>query len=1049
MKILFDKNKELFEGNADLGVEFSSDIDANVWDTPLEDLGKMPYIIGQGKVQVSAPEQTIKFKDAPISFSGQAGAFLRVGVFDSADSVMEDLVETDKLTVNLCTAEEGACYMLFSVGYEVAAEAEGKWLFTGGSISAGVDGDLKQRLAVVKTVSKDTAFKDAIKATISELRLPIMIDATTDMDPGTFLVTESAGSIAGKFGAQVGYDFNWIVDSTIPELEGSVGIKAKLGAALGFGFEDAGNYALTLCRKDGGDRLDLKLYKLKKKGHNFAMSLAGSLQGDLDEDLEATTVSDITKAVLGAHYDQVLEVFTKIKDLSDLDNLKEELGGLTDDILIGLMNTSGAQALDQARLKLIGLLEDWEQLGDEAGATIWKLLDDQLERQVDVDLDQLREDITLIGSEDQKAVQEFLEEKLSKVGYQNTPFGKLLNSILPTEDLIRAVTDSELFKDLQEEAQAVGEFLKVENHIADFHGKLSEALHLSQIKKAIEDNTPENVSELIKYRIMDMVFKEGSTQMEMLEQIQEFIELMETKATDIVEKTKEALQKEYGASLAYTFQKTRERTALIDASFTLGDAEVDGIFKKVLRGHFNEVLTTDLGDKIVLHQGTLTHSINSQKTVALSLPYMKRDMVHINNSMATGKFIQEADGRLMMYELQAEDEIMRNRRMSQAMVEGYYRRKKKGMTAKEVGRSLDFSYTFRIARESIRVRNVEQVAEPFLRKFLFTEDGVDEFNVDAWLADMEAKAAAESPGNDRFGKTLVGLEVRVPSEIGSAWFRANANALDQSYVDVAVAIQQQLREVLPFYYFQQEEAFDLGHGGNSRYYQMFALLLYMSIAPSKKLTFKKKKELKYHWSWLIPGTRQKAVMDKATQRNLAIHIGQMRTRLLQERDPALRALASNFDIGKNEFAQILEDGCQKSTIYYLMNDVFNAEYQIIKGVINAGTSLAEAVGAAGKDDVDRTLTALAEFGRTLTQTLNSETAFPVLGKKDYTRFLSADIFSTVARTLDPTIGKNTQAVFELMVLKEDSTFDLNSYKEDGKVPDAKDMIVSTRIQDLT
>ncbi len=91
----------------------------------------------------------------------------------------------------------------------------------------------------------------------------------------------------------------------------------------------------------------------------------------------------------------------------------------------------------------------------------------------------------------------------------------------------------------------------------------------------------------------------------------------------------------------------------------------------------------------------LTHRIKKQKTLSLSIPGAKRNFTRINQSIAKGTFIDEIDGRLIMYELNASDTIRRNKRLIQVALVGNYFGKKKSQSFGVEKESLKISFDFK------------------------------------------------------------------------------------------------------------------------------------------------------------------------------------------------------------------------------------------------------------------------------------------------------------------------------------------------------------------
>ncbi|MCK5368038.1 MAG: hypothetical protein KAQ62_05780, partial [Cyclobacteriaceae bacterium] len=236
--IHFEKNKTLFNDRLSTGIEISSDIDNKILKALIDDdeisTLKLPVVLGKGKVLAAGNEKKFEFKgDASVSIDGSASGMLRVGIFKTASELIENLKKIDGIEVDLIDPEEDEVIVLFSMGYSVNANASGKWLFTGGSLEAGIGVSKAQRIAVLKKVKRSDNVRTSIKKTLGAFKLPKLIQSSDDLEENTWIIVQSNGSLEGSFGAQVGYDFNWIYETNTPGLSGSVGLQAKLGAQLG------------------------------------------------------------------------------------------------------------------------------------------------------------------------------------------------------------------------------------------------------------------------------------------------------------------------------------------------------------------------------------------------------------------------------------------------------------------------------------------------------------------------------------------------------------------------------------------------------------------------------------------------------------------------------------------------------------------------------------------------------------------------------------------------------------------------------------------------
>ena len=107
------------------------------------------------------------------------------------------------------------------MSYELAANAEAEWFFSGGSIGANLAGENKKKLVVLKKVKKSAKILDTVQNLFSGVKLPRAVKRVSDIEEGNWLAIESYGSIEGGVKAQIGYDYNWIFDTDGKGLSGT------------------------------------------------------------------------------------------------------------------------------------------------------------------------------------------------------------------------------------------------------------------------------------------------------------------------------------------------------------------------------------------------------------------------------------------------------------------------------------------------------------------------------------------------------------------------------------------------------------------------------------------------------------------------------------------------------------------------------------------------------------------------------------------------------------------------------------------------------------
>lgn len=1019
--IKFDKNKDLFDENLSTGIKFSSDIDPEIVaglnnDQPINELS-LPILLSNGEVRAEGPSDEIKFKDIPeltISSDASFGAGFRLGIFDSAEEVMEDLQMQDKLNIKLPATDDTKVYGLFSYGYTISGDVEGEWPIGKVSLTTDVDGSHAKRGVVILLLNNTTGLRSAVDNIIGEIKSPKRVTRSEDLAQGTYLIMEREGALSAAFGAKAGFDFDWSYESQNENFPGTVGLQAKLGAQINIGFQLAGEFVLMLSRPDANPEIDLKLYKRKQNGWNFASGVSASAKADID-DFADLSVEDLIKSTIGIHHGQIIEDLKRIRSLASPEGLEKKLHGLTDGLLQKITSTDQFQ---KAKEVMVDLLDKWDAVGNEGGSKILDLI----EENSSIDLAKVKDEFKDLSKSD---LSTYLQDKLSQPGFSQSPLGQVLEVIVPFSDLLEIVLDDDLTIKLKEKAGKISEFLDLEAHIKNLHATISKELSLDNIKRATTAGDLGMLGGWLKEKLSSLTQNDLFDE---LKAINQFIIRMEENAPLILEKVKNALQKTYGVSLSYAYQKEKEHSALIDCRFDFGaNPDLSSILDQVLDGEYDQLLTDTTISGIHLNKGLLTHRIKKQQTLSLSIPGVKRDFTRINQSIANGTFIDEKDGRLIMYDLEADDIIRRSKRLIQTALTGNVFGKKKQSAFGIEKESMKLAFSFKMQKEKMKTKQLEKIIEPFILANLpDTLPNVASGGIERWIDKLDKKVEVKLANGPRnFGPTLINMELRAPSSIGSAWYNAPGNVKHEIYNKVSASLQAKLREFTKIFSYDNEELVTK----NYKLDQLHATLLYISLPAIAQRPYSVKMLLKN---------------TELIFSNLVQNISELSIRLHQDPDAQVRKVAEDF-ARPGEVANMILIRYQNDQEFRpKIGSIISTERNKIKNLIKVAATMEKIRSNAGSKP-EETINRLAEFGADLSKRLNN---MPVgfLDKLD-TRFIGINTFLTVALVLDDSLAANTTGWLELMVLKESSNFEMKTYLE-GKLPDPEDLIVSQKLMDL-
>ncbi|MCL6294867.1 hypothetical protein [Jejuia spongiicola] len=1008
--ILFEKNIELFENNANLGIEINSN-QAVIINNRLNKIS-LPIILGEGELTVSGDTEKLKFKDIPkVSIEAKAG--LKIAIYDTAEEAVKDLLINDTLNVELPELDNGFAYGVFSFNYTISGKAEGKWPLGSVSTTASVSASKKKRAAVIVKLAKTERIRSAIGQLISELQSPSRVKRANDLSPGTFLVMEREGALNAKLGAQAGFDFDWEKESQNPNFSGTVSLQAKLAAEISIGLNLQNNFSLVVSRPEEVPTIRVQLYKRKLNGWNFAAGLNAWGKADLGE-FNELSVEDLIKATIGIHHGQILE---DIRKYSNPDNLKDELFGITEDIV---KKITQIDIIKDAKKTLNDLFEKWDAVGAEGGEAIFKLIKDN----TSVDLQSLQTELKDLGNPD-TGVSKFLEEKMQDTGFHDTALGQVLESIVPFDDLFDLVGDQELVKKLQEKALKTSELLDFEALIKNLHKEISEKLSIGKIKKAAKFADEKELSDWLKGKL-ESLFDGQKELIDELKAINTFIENMHKKGEKILEKVKTALQKEYELSLAFTYQKEKEHSALIDASFSFNaDTNPTNGLQALLKGDYGNLLTNEIKG-IHLSKGVLTHRVKKQKTFSLSIPGVKRDFTRINESFVKGTFMSEVDGRFIMYEFESSDTIKKNREFIKLAIMGDYLGKKKQNDFGVEKESLKVSFDFKYQEKALSKKLLTRIIDPFIEinlKEPFSE--ITDLTKTNWVKQLKSNHRRKKV----LGNTLIRMTVKMSSDLGRAWYSAPTKKKDDKYKKLSGALQSKLRELLFITAFENEVLLTKGYALE----KLQAVILYASLPVMYGYD--------YDYYDLIKDFN-------SLKTNLAKTITTLHNKLENSTDPELKKRAKRFRNINNSIQEIIERIETSEDFEFYLNLLVGKEEMLIEKVINSAIKIGEAKENAASDP-KRTMRRLSSFGKDLTKALNSfNINFITKGSGgDFTRFFGANLFITASKVFDPNIDENTTGYLELIVLNKDSKFKMKSFMY-GEKPPSEDRFMSQLIVDL-
>ncbi|HEX8748465.1 MAG TPA: hypothetical protein VF717_14930, partial [Pyrinomonadaceae bacterium] len=431
MSKLVKLNREFLSGKVEAGIEIIPPaMDADVV-AAFANNTNFPYRqIELGQITAKAETGDIKFGDgtAQVVFKGSASTMAGLGVYPDPDKLLAALNVQENLNAGLdLNKDPESLYLALRWGYDLEASAKGSIaLGAPGAITLSGTGKREALYAVIRRLDKDTGAVSAVEKVAKSWMLPSQINGLDDLEPGTWLIAEVDGSVALSLGVQYGYDFNWVREAQLLGLSGDIGLRLHMGISAALNFNASGNFAVVVSRdpKDGADQtLRFRLFRLRQKGWGFAFNAGASVQADFSDFLPE--FDEFIKAIFGVHGAQVLKDLKAVEKWTNPDqSLEDILGEVSVEyswkLLKEVTGIDPEQAFNQARDRLAGFINKWNELPHSIATRIWKLVEKS------EDLSGIRRLAETIRDANMDTVKKPLEDLLADVDFFRTPAGAWL-----------------------------------------------------------------------------------------------------------------------------------------------------------------------------------------------------------------------------------------------------------------------------------------------------------------------------------------------------------------------------------------------------------------------------------------------------------------------------------------------------------------------------------------------------------------------------------------------------------------------------------------------
>lgn len=655
-----------------------------------------------------------------VSFDGSAGANAGFGAYAKASDLLKDLDPNDAILSGVTLPSSGvARFVALDWGYNIAAAAKGSVaLGFGTSVNFSAKGQSTGVFAVIRGFEKEPGARTAIEQTIQSWMLPRQIESIAHLEPGTWIVAEVDGEFGASIGAQFGYDYSWMRNVNLQGLSGDVGLRIAAAAAISVGFDISGKYLVVVAREslDNADQVArVRLFKMSKKGWNFALNASIGVTGSTGSFLPGQ-IDDFIAGIFGVHGSQIVKDLQKFRAWTDPNTpLEEKFAGFITNIVDKELKAHAGteiEKVNEARTLVQGFLDQWESLPHTVSSLVWT----QLRQGGEIARD-LETGLRLIagGSDDQ--IKSQIKETLSDVSFFRSPIGQWLEGAALGR-LLSVVENNAEIKNIRESAQHVVDLLdgKILQNLVDF---VDQKLKIDLIRTIVSKPPLDALDEWLKSKLTDFIGKK--IDLAGLKEIQTTLKTIDSKAADLYKAAVEALNKTWTASVVATYSKATTKTALIDMSFDFGkNLDLDKSLSEVIDGNWKSTLLNP-PDGVKINQAVLTHDVNRQSHVELTLPHFNTALDKFNHSAASMTF-QVEDGGVYFYELTADDTITRRRKWQSAVS----LTSKIAINAKNVNvfpsesalaDGSKYAYTLLMPRKNLRTTQLEQLFAPVMAEY--------------------------------------------------------------------------------------------------------------------------------------------------------------------------------------------------------------------------------------------------------------------------------------------------------------------------------------------
>jgi hypothetical protein len=946
-----------------------------------------------------------------VTFRGHAEAAFAVGVHLDGSDAIKAVAPSPELADGLRLLDpEATRYVVVRATYDIAASTKGSVaLGVGAAATFGVAGSSSGLFAVLHRFHDAEPALQVFKDTFMSWALPTQLDNAKDLAPGTWLVAEVDGSIALQLGVQAGYDFSWIREIPDGALKGDIGLRVQLGASAAFGFEASGKYAVVLAREAADEVIRLRLYKLAKKGWNFALDARVGIKTELPPFFDRPhKTEDLVAAIFGLNENQIIEVLRETRafvnsnvSLQDkLAGVLMQLGGKAIEETTGLSPQEVKDIYEAGRQRLLEFIGRFDTLLKNGGHDLTSMLLSLSGTDFN-ELQAVLKDIVATGGETQ--VQQLVGGLLAKAGFERSLIGRFIESAIgPALSVLNNTERAKELKSLAGEALAVLEGKTLEQ-LLDF---IRRKIHFDQVTKVVTETDFNRLDNLLKDRLAAFLGKQRAL-LEDLKKIQDAIQKVLANVDKFYSLALAAAKREIQFSFAANYARNTTKTALVDVSFDLSKAGAVALLRKAVGGDFDDLLLKP-DAAVTINAAELTHNIKRNVSSELTMPFGAISGSAETVSSAKLQVVED-NGRVLVYTLDATDSVSERKRLFGARsgrdstltvaatlplaITGNVR----------IWKDSSFNYSYRMERAVVKMRASQLLKEigPLVEKYVpapFSNPQARSF--EEFVADLDKALDNKDPnsGTHDIGDTLITLDLTAPSAYLRAWSRAPANRKDPLYMNLSRVLQAKLKELVTFYYFSDPARYkDLAAAAAPIVFSCLPTSTTIKLNGDGEVErFDTDKDL--HWDQMAPDQIRAMSFAPRTISALVVRLKSIADTL--RGIPELASTAQFY--APDQVDDVLAAALRRfahSNRPELLGSLLDLESQLVEKAVDTGREMARFREATTKKPTDA-LKNLAEFGEDLVNTFNG-----IFGSHPFmsgaSRPLGTLLFLEAAAAFDP------------------------------------------------